>query len=86
MRPTIANKGVRYRTHFVKALLDTNTGEVLEETQPEIVDVIEDDKGAFDTVEEGMVGVSQTIAELANYPYTIACKTRHPPSAAMGIR
>ena len=75
---TIANKGVRYRTHFVKALLDTNTGEVLEETQPEIVDVIEDDKGAFDTVEEGMVGVSQTIAELANYPYTIACKTGTP--------
>ena len=75
---TIANKGVRYRTHFVKALLDTNTGEVLEETQPEIVDVIEDDKGAFDIVEEGMVGVSQTIAELANYPYTIACKTGTP--------
>ena len=75
---TIANKGVRYRTHFVKALLDTNTGEVLEETQPEIVDVIEDDVGAFDIVEEGMVGVSQTITELANYPYTIACKTGTP--------
>ena len=75
---TIANKGVRYRTHFVKALLDTNTGEVLEETQPEIVDVIENDVGAFDIVEEGMVGVSQTITELANYPYTIACKTGTP--------
>ena len=72
---TIANKGVRYRTHFVKALLDTNTGEVLEETAPEVVEIIPDDVGAFDIVEEGMVGAAQTVAGLANYPYTIACKT-----------
>ena len=75
---TIANKGVRYRTHFVKAILDTNTGEVLETVQPEIVDVIEDNIGAFDIVEEGMIGVSQTITSLARYPYTIACKTGSP--------
>lgn len=75
---TIANKGVRYRTHFVKALLDTNTGEVLEEVQPEIVDIIEDNMGAFDLVEQGMIGVSDTIAGLADYPYTIACKTGTP--------
>ena len=75
---TIANKGVRYRTHFVKALLDTNTGEVLEEVEPEIVEIIEDDVGAFDIVEEGMVGAAQTVAGLANYPYTIACKTGTP--------
>ena len=75
---TIANKGVRYRTHFVKALLDTNTGEVLEEVQPEIVEIIEDDIGAFDIVEEGMVGAAQTVAGLAGYPYTIACKTGTP--------
>ncbi len=75
---TIANKGVRYRTHFVKALLDTNTGEVLEEVQPEIVEIIEDHIGAFDIVEEGMVGAAQTVAGLAGYPYTIACKTGTP--------
>ena len=75
---TIANKGVRYRTHFVKALLDTNTGEVLEETAPEVVEIIPDDVGAFDIVEEGMVGAAQTVAGLANYPYTIACKTGTP--------
>ena len=75
---TIANKGVRYRTHFVKALLDTNTGEVLEETAPEVVEIIEDKVGAFDAVEEGMVGASQTVAALANYPYTIASKTGTP--------
>ena len=75
---TIANKGVRYRTHFVKALVDTNTGEVLEETAPEVMDVIEDQVGAFDVVEEGMVGAAQTVSGLANYPYTIACKTGTP--------
>ena len=75
---TIANKGVRYRTHFVKALLDTNTGEVLEEVQPEIVDIIEDNMGAFDLVEQGMIGVSDTVSGLADYPYTIACKTGTP--------
>ena len=75
---TIANKGVRYRTHFVNALLDTNTGEVLEETAPEVVEIIPDEVGAFDIVEEGMVGAAQTVAGLANYPYTIACKTGTP--------
>ena len=75
---TIANKGVRYRTHFVKALVDTNTGEVLEETAPEVVEIIPDEVGAFDIVEEGMVGAAQTVAGLANYPYTIACKTGTP--------
>lgn len=75
---TIANHGVRYKTHLVKALLDTNTGEVLEEIKPEIVDIIEDDVGAFDLVEQGMVGMSQTVSVLANYPYTLACKTGTP--------
>ncbi len=75
---TIANRGTRYRTHFVKAILDTNTGEVLEETQPEIMDVIEDKGETFDLVKQGMIGVSQTIPVLANYPYTIACKTGSP--------
>ena len=37
---TLANNGVRYRTHLVKAILDTNTGEVLSETQPEVMDII----------------------------------------------
>lgn len=75
---TLANKGVRYRTHFVKAILDTNTGEVLQTTAPEVMDIIEDNMGAFDIVEQGMIGVSETVAGLSNYPYTIACKTGTP--------
>ena len=75
---TIANRGVRYRTHFVKAILDSNTGAVVEKTQPEIMDTIEDKGETFDLVKEGMIGVSQTIPALASYPYTIACKTGSP--------
>ena len=80
---TIANRGTRYRTHFVKAILDSNTGEVLQETQPEVMDVIEDRGETFDLVQQGMIGVSQTIPVLASYPYTIACKTG-PPQRSEG--
>ena len=75
---TLANRGTRYRTHFVKAILDSNTGKTLQETQPEVVEVIEDKGETFDLVKEGMIGVSQTIPALASYPYTIACKTGSP--------
>lgn len=75
---TLANHGTRYKTHLVQALLDSNTGEVVKEFEPEIVDQIEDNMGAFDAVEQGMIGVSQTLPALANYPYTIACKTGTP--------
>ena len=75
---TLANRGTRYRTHFVKAILDSNTGKTLEETQPEVMDVVEDKGETFDLVREGMKGVAQTIPALAGCPYTIACKTGSP--------
>lgn len=75
---TLANRGTRYRTHFVKAILDSNTGKTLQETQPEVMDVVEDKGETFDLVREGMQGVAQTIPALAGYPYTIACKTGSP--------
>ena len=75
---TLANRGTRYRTHFVKAILDTNTGKVLQETQPEVMDVIEDKGETFDLVKQGMIGVSETVAGLKDYPITIACKTGTP--------
>ena len=75
---TLANRGVRYRTHFVKAILDTNTGKVLQETQPEVMDIIEDRGDTFDLVRQGMIGVSETVSGLKNYPVTIACKTGTP--------
>ena len=75
---TLANRGTRYRTHFVKAILDSNTGKTLQETQPEVMDVVEDKGETFDLVREGMKGVAQTIPALAGSPYTIACKTGSP--------
>ena len=76
---TLANNGVRYRTHFVKAILDTNTGEVLSETQPEVMDVIEGTGNTFELVREGMKQVPSTISgEISSYPIAIACKTGTP--------
>ena len=76
---TLANRGVRYRTHFVKAILDTNTGKVLQETQPEVMDVIEDRGDTFDLVRQGMKLVPSTITgKISSYPIAIACKTGTP--------
>ena len=76
---TLANNGVRYRTHFVKAILDTNTGEVLSETQPEVMDVIEGNGNTFALVRQGMTLVPSTISgKISSYPIAIACKTGTP--------
>ena len=66
---TLANNGVRYRTHFVKAILDTNTGEVIHETQPEVMDVVEDNGTTFALVRQGMKLVPSTITgKISSYP------------------
>ena len=76
---TLANNGVRYRTHFVKAILDTNTGEVIHETQPEVMDVVEDNGTTFALVRQGMKQVPATINDkISSYPISIACKTGTP--------
>ena len=76
---TLANNGVRYRTHFVKAILDTNTGEVLSETQPEVMDVIQGSGNTFELVRQGMKQVPATInGKISSYPISIACKTGTP--------
>lgn len=75
---TIANKGIRYRTHLVKALCDTNTGAIVEEVEPEVVEVIEDEIGAFEQVEKGMILATQLVPPTNTYPYTIALKTGSP--------
>ena len=76
---TLANNGVRYRTHFVKAILDTNTGEVLSETQPEVMDIIEGNGNTFELVRQGMKQVPSTVSgKISSYPIAIACKTGTP--------
>ena len=76
---TLANNGTRYRTHFVKAILDTNTGEVLSETKPEVMDVIDGTGNTFELVRQGMKQVPSTISgKISSYPVPIACKTGTP--------
>ena len=76
---TLANNGTRYRTHFVKAILDTNTGKVLSETKPEVMDVIEGTGNTFELVRQGMKQVPSTISgKISSYPVPIACKTGTP--------
>ena len=76
---TLANNGTRCRTHFVKAILDTNTGEVLSETKPEVMDVIEGTGNTFELVRQGMKQVPSTISgKISSYPVPIACKTGTP--------
>ena len=75
---TIANNGVRYRTHLVKALVDTNTGEMVQETVPQIEEIIEDDMGAFAAVQQGMIRAGANTSYVSTYPYTIALKTGSP--------
>ena len=76
---TLANNGTRYRTHFVKAILDSNTGKVICETQPEVMDVIEGTGNTFELVRQGMKQVPSTISgKISSYPVPIACKTGTP--------
>ena len=76
---TIANKGVRYRTHLVAGLRDSATGELVENYDAEVVDVIDDPNGAFDAIEQGMVQMAQNNSRaLEDYPITLAAKTGTP--------
>ncbi len=80
---TLANHGTRYKTHLVQALLDSNTGEVVQNIEPVVEDQIEDTVGAFDTIQQGMIGARESVGSnvLVDYPYTIACKTGTPQRA-----
>ena len=78
---TIANKGVRYRTHLVSGFLDTNTGEIIENMAPVVEADIGNDAGVFDVVEQGMVGMAQSNGRLSSFPYQLAAKTGSPQRA-----
>ena len=75
---TLANKGTRYKTHIISGYRDSNTGELIEEVEPEILGQIEDNIGAFDVVEEGMLGAARASSALKDYPLNIAVKTGSP--------
>lgn len=79
---SIANRGVRMRTHLVAGIQDTNTGEMLSTVEPKVEAELEMDDETrdmvFDAVEEGMLMASRTgtaTTFLGNYVYNVASKT-----------
>ncbi len=81
---SLANDGVRYKTHLVGATTTYDYSSITE-VPIEIVGQVTDPGGAFDAVEAGMVAASirgSSGAYLANYPYTIATKTGTPQVTA----
>ncbi len=57
---TIANRGVRYRPHIVKAVYNYDYSELLYEAKPEVVEDMSEYKDVFETVIDGMKMVSES--------------------------
>lgn len=81
----IANKGVRYKTHFIHSLrsFDSSADTVI---QPEVAATVQWSDDALEYVEKGMVAVGKSGTASSNFAsaaYTLACKTG---TAQTGIR
>lgn len=80
---TLANDGVRMKPYLIDSVWNYDGTEMLYETQPEIVETIENKNEAFEIVREGMKSVSTlvtwpTSSNLWNFdylPYNVAIKT-----------
>lgn len=86
---TIANRGVRYRPHIVKAVYNYDYTELISEVKPEVVEDMSEYAEVFDTVTEGMVMVSNAasfavggmwanIYDYKGIPGDVATKTGTP--------
>ncbi len=74
---TIANDGVRYKTHLLQALRSYD-GATTTAYEPEVAATVEWSQAAIDAVRQGMIGVGKpggTASAFASASYTIACKT-----------
>ena len=81
----IANKGVRYKTHFIHSLrsFDSATDTII---QPEVAATVEWSEDALEYVEKGMIAVGKSgtaSSYFASAKYSLACKTG---TAQTGIR
>ncbi|MBQ5840448.1 MAG: penicillin-binding protein, partial [Clostridia bacterium] len=73
----LANNGVRYKTHFIKAVrsFDSFSDTVIE---PEVAAKATWSEAAMNSVREGMIAVGKSgtaSVSFASAPYTVACKT-----------
>lgn len=77
---TLAGKGSRYPTHILAGYYDEAAGSYQAAPLPQKVEALSG-REAFDTVEEGMIAMAQTLSALRNLPFQIACKTGSPQRA-----
>ena len=75
---TLANRGVRYKTHFISGYRDSNTGELLESFDQQVESTIDAPPEMFDAIEQGMILAAKSSYDLKNYPITVAVKTGSP--------
>ena len=91
---TIANDGVRYQPHIVKAVYNYDFTELISETKPVVVDDMSEYADVFNTVTEGMTKVSDNanflvgkrwvnIYEYKEIPGRVATKTGTPEVVAL---
>ena len=74
---TIANNGVRYRTHLLHKITDYSREKIIQNYEPEILETINISQENLTLVKEGMrqVVLSGTARDFASFPVPIAAKT-----------
>lgn len=75
---TLANKGTLYKPHLIRRVYSGETGELLKETQPEIIREIEIDEKNWNVVQKGMRAVTTTGSTAPIFEdaaYSVAGKT-----------
>ena len=75
---TLANKGVRYKTHFISGYRDSNTGELTASFDKEVAEVMDVPPEAFEAIEQGMIAAGKSYSALRGYPISLAVKTGSP--------
>ncbi len=74
----IANKGTLYKPHIIRRSYSGETGEILNETQPEVIRQIDIEQKHWEVVHKGMRAVTttgSTAPVFEDAPYTVAGKT-----------
>ena len=75
---TLANRGTLYKPYLINSIISGETGEVLKETQPEIVREISIDEKYWDAVHKGMLAVTtdgSTAPIFEDASYSVGGKT-----------
>lgn len=74
---TIANGGKRYKTHLIEKITDYTRSQIINKTEPELLETVDISQENLDIVKSGMreVVLSGTARDFASYPIAIAAKT-----------